>query len=242
MSWSMRCNPRPAKPSTEATSARIESRQAGAHKFGPMAASTKANGVKIELMVKVSFGTQTVMSMKATGATTRPMATDCTSMRMEPGTWVSGRTISKTALAWKRGLMAASIKESTVMEKSMDKAFTNGSTALSTKEAGSTTRLAVSEHTSGPMAVYTKANGPRIICMDVDFTLGVMADSMRASTRTTKSTDMELICGLTVAHILEAGKTESSTDRVNIASSMVRCAKASGMKASAPTGSMRWSR
>ena len=80
-----------------ATQPSRELRLAGARKSGLMEASMKVNGTTTRPMVRDSSGTQTVMSMRAIGRTTKLTATDSISMPTELDTWVSGAMTSKMA-------------------------------------------------------------------------------------------------------------------------------------------------
>ena len=60
----------------------IRLRLDGGSKHGLMVGGTKANGARIEHMVKASFGTQMVTSTRATGRTTRLTVTGFTNTLM----------------------------------------------------------------------------------------------------------------------------------------------------------------
>lgn len=64
-------------------------------------------------MERASFGMLTETSMKETGEMTRQMATESTFMSMEQGMTDTGKTISKTGMAWKPGLTAQNTKVNT---------------------------------------------------------------------------------------------------------------------------------
>ena len=64
----------------------IRLRLGGGSKLGLTVGGTKANGARIEHMVKASFGTQMEISTRATGRTTRPTVTGFINTLMVPST------------------------------------------------------------------------------------------------------------------------------------------------------------
>ena len=73
-------------PSSKATSTKTVSGKPTVLKSGPMAANTKVSGKMDKHAVKVVSGMPTVISMKGSGPTIKPMAMDFTCMQMVPNT------------------------------------------------------------------------------------------------------------------------------------------------------------
>jgi hypothetical protein len=69
-----------------------------ASKFGQTAQNMKVNGQMIRLMVKENLSMQMVTSTKASGKTTKPMATVLTSTLMVLLILETGKTTNNTAM------------------------------------------------------------------------------------------------------------------------------------------------
>ena len=82
-------------------------------KSGQTMLSTKVNGAKIKQMAVENSGMLMVTSMRENGRMTRPMVSASTSTSMVLSTKGTGRTISKTAKAWRAGKMAPATKVAT---------------------------------------------------------------------------------------------------------------------------------
>lgn len=84
---------------------------------GPTVVGTKANGRMIKLMARASWSTQTAMSMKENGLTTKLRVTAPTVMRMAPSTRAPGSMTSSTGKVLSRGPMVPAMKANTLRER-----------------------------------------------------------------------------------------------------------------------------
>ena len=89
------------------------------------------------------------------------------------------------------------------------------------------------------MAESTRENGLTITCMVRALILGATDESMKATTWTIRSTGRVRTSGRTVDLTRAAGRMASRTGEASTSSSMGRCARESGARASAHTGRTR---
>lgn len=152
---------------------------------------------------------------------TRPMDTEFTSIRMEPGTRVNGEMISSTDKAKKSGPIIQCMRATITKGRSTVRDYTSGKMAQDTMETGLKTELKDSENTNGKTAGATLVSGKIIICTVKEFTPGLTAEDTKVNTKWTKSTGTECISGLMVEFMRATGLTANSMARANTCFKMV---------------------
>lgn len=181
-------------------------------KYGLMDQNIWENGLKEKRMEKVNFSTQTEITTKVTGATTKPVDTASTSMKMETSTKENGKMTFSTATAKNDGQMAPVTRVLITKERSMALAFTNGPMAPSTMAIGTIMSLKESVYIPGLTAESIEVSGRTQTCMVSGHTSGLMAESLLESMIMIKSTGMASTHGLMTGSTEAGGKRGNKTD------------------------------
>ena len=105
-------------------------------KNGLMGPGMKACGGFLRLAAKANFGTSTAIFLKASGLTTKRMATEFIRIQMELVTLATGKTICSTARVKSTGWTEASILETTARARSMAMGSIGGLMAALIKGTG----------------------------------------------------------------------------------------------------------
>ena len=166
-------------------------------KPGQMEPLMQVNGNKTEHMAKENLFMQTVMCMKDSGKTTKPMDRVCTSMLTELFTKESGRMTSNMAKEQKPGLISHTSTENTNTVENTVLAFTDGLTAQATLGSGTKIKFVASAFIAGQMDASTKALGLITIWMVRVSITGLMEGLIEVNTDMIRNTGLALTNGLT---------------------------------------------
>jgi len=121
--------------------------------------------------------------MKVNGKTTKPMATGCICMQMEPDMKETGKRISSTVKVLRDGQMEQSTMENILRDKSMGEELFNGAIIQSSLANSKTITLRAMAPTSGTTVGSTMEIGKTIKCTVKEFSHGLMEESTPGLTK-----------------------------------------------------------
>ena len=135
------------------------------NRYGRMAASTMASGVKTRQTAMAFLSMQTETYMKVLGTTIKHMDTEPTNMQMEPPMLANGSRINSTARELKSGPTERSTRGSTKTARSTAKVALLSQTEAHTQDLSVIMRYQALVNILGLMEKCTKANGKGTKCM-----------------------------------------------------------------------------
>ena len=100
-----------------------------------------------------------------------------------------GLMISKTVSGSNLGPTEQSTRDSTRMEKNMEKVYSCGETIVATMEISAKITSMVKANIAGKMEEYTKANGVITKWKELEFSHGLMVENTKVSTRMIRNKD-----------------------------------------------------
>jgi hypothetical protein len=123
------------------------------------------------------------MCMKVNGRTTKPMATECICMQMEPDMKETGKRISSTVKVSRDGQMERSTMENILRDKSTGEELFNGAIIQSSLANSKTITLRAMAPTNGTTVGSTTEIGKTIKCTVKVFSHGLMEESTLGLTK-----------------------------------------------------------
>ena len=151
--------------------------------------------------------------------------------------WDSGSRTSSMAKALRAGPMAQFTTENTPMERRMAGESWSLLTVRSTRASLKKTRFTGKASICGRMASVTREIGFTIKWTEVARSTGPTVRFTQASSRTTSGTARVNLRGRTAVYTMASGATGSNMGKPCTRRSVVSLERASGLRASAPTGS-----
>jgi hypothetical protein len=117
----------------------------------------------------------------------------------------NGKKINNMALEKRSGLMALSLKETTLTARNKEKGHSHGQMEAHTKVIFMKTIYMEEEFIAGLMAEYIMVLGNATKCMDMESLLGLMEGNMKANMLMIKNKGKECFNGQMAGNTLAAG-------------------------------------
>lgn len=184
--------------STKASGQKTDFDTAEVFKFGKMDQNTKDTGATTWQTVREDLYIAMGTSTKVNGSTIKRMARELTFTWMVRSTLVSGLKTNNTDTVLKHGQMAHAMKETTNMERNMERVPLSGLTPQCLLVNSTTITFTEKVFTCGVMVVNMKVSGKIIKCTAKAVSPGLMVACTLGSTWTIRKTVMENSAGQTV--------------------------------------------
>ena len=178
---------------------------------GKMVVSTKAIGKETKPMATEDLSMLMATVTTVIGSTIRHTVVELTSIWTEPNTSVTGKRINSTAMESKPGQMLLNMKVTTSLAKSMESVPSSGLTDQPILGNSIITIFMEKVFTLGPTTVSMKENGEPTKCTEKELSHGLMEENTSVSMLKIRKKATESLYGQTVAATEANGSTENST-------------------------------